>query len=283
MALAKGFGLLFDSLVPIHGAIPVEGVIGDGPVISISWSQRDASQPSELLYEHIDEGLIFSPPGIGQFRIRCDAIDVQMLPEANPDHAHMLLIATALPALLWLRGAFMLHATAVLADGDQGAIAITGPSGSGKSTIAHALVEQGAKLVADDSICIRADQGDIWGSGLAGGLFIRNGDDRHFQSLSPARSIAEAPLSCIVVLEDADAPPAMVPLCGVEATQSLLLHRHRPAVPALLRLSADGIKFTTHLASSVPVLAWHKRDHGRDFDPDQFLHDIASALDGDRQ
>ena len=48
----------------------------------------------------------------------------------------------------------IVHATAVLA-GAHG-ILIRGPSGSGKSTLAAALIRQGARLVADDSVHLSA-------------------------------------------------------------------------------------------------------------------------------
>jgi serine kinase of HPr protein (carbohydrate metabolism regulator) len=51
------------------------------------------------------------------------------------------------------------HATAVLA-GAHG-ILIRGPSGSGKSTLAAALIKEGARLVADDSVQLSAIGGRI--------------------------------------------------------------------------------------------------------------------------
>lgn len=51
------------------------------------------------------------------------------------------------------------HATVVLA-GAHG-ILIRGPSGTGKSTLAAALIQQGAKLVADDSVHLSALGGRI--------------------------------------------------------------------------------------------------------------------------
>jgi serine kinase of HPr protein (carbohydrate metabolism regulator) len=48
----------------------------------------------------------------------------------------------------------IVHATAILA-GAHG-ILIRGPSGSGKSTLAAALIRQGARLVADDSVHLSA-------------------------------------------------------------------------------------------------------------------------------
>jgi hypothetical protein len=52
-------------------------------------------------------------------------------------------------------GRFALHASAVSIDGR--AVAFLGPKHAGKSTLAFALVQRGARLVADDALVIRLD------------------------------------------------------------------------------------------------------------------------------
>jgi serine kinase of HPr protein (carbohydrate metabolism regulator) len=52
-----------------------------------------------------------------------------------------------------------LHATCV-ALGDRGVL-ITGPSGSGKSDLALRLIDEGAKLIADDLTTLRAEDGHL--------------------------------------------------------------------------------------------------------------------------
>ena len=52
-----------------------------------------------------------------------------------------------------------LHATCV-ALGDRGVL-ITGPSGNGKSDLALRLIDEGAKLVADDLATLRAEDGGL--------------------------------------------------------------------------------------------------------------------------
>jgi hypothetical protein len=283
MRRQHGFGLTVECEVAIHGFVPIETNDGEDPDVNIAWSCGEAAVEPILLYQYADGCLTFAPPGIGQFHIRPGSIDVHLLPSANADQAHMLLIATALPALLWLRGGFMLHAAAIVMPGTESAIAIVGPSGCGKSTIANDLIAQGAKLLADDSICLRQNGQAIWGSGLPGGLFVHNDGQRHFQPFPIQTSLPNAPISCIVVLEETDSTPNMTRLSGLEATRQLLLHRHRPAVPALLGLTGRGIEFTTRLATSIPVLAWRQRNHWQDFDSRRFLDDIALAYSGDRQ
>lgn len=54
----------------------------------------------------------------------------------------------------------IVHASAVALDKTRGVL-ILGPSGAGKSTLALRLMAFGARLVADDRVCLRADQGNL--------------------------------------------------------------------------------------------------------------------------
>lgn len=61
--------------------------------------------------------------------------------------------------LLRLRGAFCLHASAVVYNGR--ALLFAGPPGAGKSTLAAALVHRGAALLADDLVALRPAAGAL--------------------------------------------------------------------------------------------------------------------------
>jgi hypothetical protein len=63
-----------------------------------------------------------------------------------------LLIAQVLPFAAALQGLEVLHAGAVVLDG-QG-VALSGPSGSGKTSLALALQRRGAELLADDVLAV---------------------------------------------------------------------------------------------------------------------------------
>ena len=86
-----------------------------------------------------------------------------------------MLMATALPAALWMRGETVLHAGAVLLPGMTHAVAFAGASGSGKSTMLRALLEHGARLVADDTVCVRAAANGYQVAGLSAGTQRRVG------------------------------------------------------------------------------------------------------------
>jgi hypothetical protein len=63
-----------------------------------------------------------------------------------------LLVAQALPFAAVLQGLEVLHAGAVVVDGE--AVALSGPSGSGKTSLALALERRGAELLADDVLAV---------------------------------------------------------------------------------------------------------------------------------
>jgi hypothetical protein len=63
-----------------------------------------------------------------------------------------LLVAQVLPFAAVLQGLEVLHAGAVVVDGE--AVALSGPSGSGKTSLALALQRRGAELLADDVVAV---------------------------------------------------------------------------------------------------------------------------------
>jgi HPr kinase/phosphorylase len=68
----------------------------------------------------------------------------------------------------------LIHATCVAIEGHG--LLLRGPSGAGKSDLALRLIDHGAKLVADDQVCLRADGGRLIASAprnLQGRLEIR--------------------------------------------------------------------------------------------------------------
>lgn len=88
-------------------------------------------------------------PGIGAFMAE-DGCRVTLAPAGGVAVDDILVFATGtvLSAILYQRGALLLHAAAVA---DRGrAFVFCGPSGAGKSTLAAALCSDGCDLLADD-------------------------------------------------------------------------------------------------------------------------------------
>lgn len=207
--------------------------------------------------------LDFLPPGVGRYRCRGgDSIEVSITPGADPAKVQGLLIATALPALLWMRGAFVLHAAAVTLPGSDLGVVIAGPSGIGKSTIVEQLIKRGARLIADDTVCLSLSKATISASGLCGGYFIGEflGEPRKFKEVSVSARCHHAPLGAVLFLSRRSEPGSVTRMSGVRAVESLLLNRHRPKVPDMLGLHACGLQSCALIANRVPAYHWQRRD-----------------------
>ncbi len=95
--------------------------------------------------------------GVARFEIeRGEAIDVERLPGVPDANVRLFLLGSVFGALLHQRGAFPLHANAVVIGGR--AIAFTGPSGSGKSTLAAWFGDHDHHVIADDVCVIDSDE-----------------------------------------------------------------------------------------------------------------------------
>lgn len=249
---SAGFGLCIDGNLALPGAVPVADQPANWDVVRLRLGLPATPDTDRELYSLEGDELCFRPPGVATYRLQHGSVHIVPEPDADASNVTGLLIATALPGLLWMRGALVLHAAAVVMPGQQGAVAIIGKSGAGKSTLANQLVRQGARLVADDSLAISDDLGC---SGLPGGLFIRSGDARQFHPLGKESWCLGAPLSAIVVLgrEHGELPHRVDPVVGV---QLLLEHRHRPAIPGILGKGAAVLAQVAQLAGAVPIFCW---------------------------
>ncbi len=62
----------------------------------------------------------------------------------------------------------IIHATCVATD--AGGVLLLGPSGSGKSDLALRLIDRGAKLISDDQVAVRCEDGKLFAS-ATGAMF----------------------------------------------------------------------------------------------------------------
>ena len=141
----------------------------------------------------------------------------------------------------------LVHATCIAVDGGGGprGILLRGPSGAGKSDLALRMIDQGARLVADDQ-CSLTRNGDAAAAHLiarapaaiAGALEVRG------LGLRDVPSLAEAPVALIVDLVAADAverlpETAHEEILGVTVSR-LALDPFAASAPAKLRLALRG-------------------------------------------
>lgn len=257
MQRLTGYGLRLESQLAVPGAVVDDR--GGSPDVAISLEPARSTADAPV-YARTPDGLCFVCPGVASYRISAHAITVAPDPDVPPDMVTGMLVATALPALLWLRGRFVLHAGAVRLPGASG-LAIAGASGSGKSTILAQLARAGAALIGDDTIAFSSATGTA-ASGLGGGWFAArtDGSGRTFVAVDAGQSCASAPIAAILLLDPhPEGDGGIVRLDPVAAVTSLLTHRHRPRVPALLGRTAEVLRDATLLAGAIPLYSWRRR------------------------
>lgn len=253
-----GYGLRIASDLAIPGAMPAP-VIKSGAVdIDISEGSADLGGEASVSgpYRWRGDAFVFGMPGVARYLcLGGSRIVVERAAGASDADVSAMLIATALPALLWSRGDVVLHASAFSFPGATSAIAVAGPSGSGKSTLLAHAVAAGARAIADDSIRIRLDRdASVVAYGLAGGYFVGEGEkcDRTFAPVPVASQLAGQKLGAVLVLS----PEARAPrrLDTFETLAALLANRHRPRIAHLMRTEPATLPIIAAIARSIPVL-----------------------------
>jgi len=267
MQSCRAYRLTIRSTLEIPGALPVEDDAGLAD-ISIFEAPVVAQGKQFGPYTLRDDGrLVFEMAGVARYLCDEESVAIERLDGADDAAVAGYLIATALPAVLWMRGEIVLHTAAAMLPGAAGAFAVMGASGSGKSTVLRALIAMGARIVADDTVCVRQGSTGVEVSGLAGGYF--HGDPRIFHAVE--RGLDSAPLAGIALLEmpRADGSSEIRQLPRLEALTTLIGNRHRPRVPALLGLQARLMVPLAELAGALPMHGWKRREGASVLDPEE--------------
>ena len=234
----RAFDLVVDSAFDLPGAVEMDESAGSPDILIVPGNATLPNATASLApYRLSGNAVEFTAAGVGRYLIETGArITVEAEPGGDHDMLIALLIATALPAALWMRGDMAIHACAAVPVGEAGAIAVTAPSGGGKSTLLECWAEAGAAVVADDVVRLSGLDGILTASGLPGGCFLPlpDSDDRRFLAFPPGQIMASAPLKTLIQLDFAPGPPRLERLDALAALQLLIAARHRPKVPTLL-------------------------------------------------
>lgn len=258
--LAYGERVITDVSVP--GAVDADGWSESMRSVTVHRIDGDAAgPPPHALYTRTADGLIFSPPRLARYHCSATAVAIAADAGADPDEISGLLLSTALPAVQWLNGRFVLHAAGVVLPGSDSGIALAGPSGIGKSTVLADLLADGALLLGDDTLSLTAGDGAFTAAGLAGGYYRSDtgGGSRVFHAVDRHRSAVTSPLGAIVVLADAMQDDwSIEPLATHAAVEQLLSSQHRPRIPALLGMHAAVVRTCAAIAHGTPVWLWRR-------------------------
>jgi hypothetical protein len=245
-----------DSAVEIPGALAAETGAAD---LRVMLGEAKVGEVERSLgpYSLGAEGVLFAMPGVARFLCRRDGAEIVVQPEgaAAERQAAAFMIATAIPAALWLRGEMVLHGAAAVPAGREAAVGFLGASGAGTSTLLAKQVDEGAQAVAEDSFRVWWE-GEQWRvAGLPGGVWLREPGDaldaeRRFRQFGAGQSVASSPMRGLVVLAQG-AETARVR--GLAVLEGLLRQRHRAAVCKLVDGEAALLKKWAALAASVPL------------------------------
>lgn len=242
----------------------------------------------QTLYFPVDRHIFDSGTTNAKFSCHADGriiVETRAGSGADDDAVGRLLIASALPAVLWMQKQMVLHAGAVLLPGKSNAIAISGASGNGKSTVLAQLIKSGASLIADDTARISSVGRQPIIDGLPGGYFLCPDKEgrksvRTFHPVAETRQIRSAPLTTILHL----APPddrtncEFVKVSGVEAFQLLLNARHRQEVVRLLGDEQFHMGAMAGTSQCLTIYRWFRKNGAIDLDKEEleFLNSVTN-------
>ena len=151
------YGLGIHSNIAIPELMPAQ-VPCDVQINIDSNAQIPAEVPNNQHYLKIthEEAILFDK-NIGVF-ILDNGCKITAIPIHNVEDSRVRLyiIGTVLAILLYQRGLFVLHGSAVEVDG--GAVAFIGPSGWGKSSITAALNAKGHHIIGDDVVPLSVEK-----------------------------------------------------------------------------------------------------------------------------
>lgn len=230
---------------------------------------------------------------VGRFRVH-DGREIHIQPaDGVTDEVLRLFIqGTTLAMLLYQRGLFVLHASAVAVDGQV--VVFMGDKGAGKSTTAAALCQRGHSLVADDIVVIDLSdpkrpmvipgypQIKLWtesvealGQSVDGYARLRADTDKYAWVAGESFHLEPLPLSRIYVLSVGDAVNVQ-PVPGGPATMLLLRFVYASRFGSALvsrERWAQHMQEATHLAPTLRLLL-RPQDVSR-------LADLSAAIEAD--
>lgn len=291
-AVFAAFGLTIKSAAPIPGALPLTDT--GAPDIEVVFGDAALPRSPDLVdppYALAGPHLLFSMESCAHYR--CDEggrIIIAPHGEACTPRIADMLVATALPALLWTRRYPILHAaTAVSPCGSRG-VAVAGPSGSGKSTVLAGLVDAGWSVVSDDTTRLERIGGDVYGSGLPTRIYQRQGQRSPELNAGPAESARRAlavPLhqtslrarigTVFVLAPHRCEPPSFQRHRDGSALLTLLSQRHRPRIPRLLGIEAKMLPIFGELTERLAVYTWHRQAGSTPLTPFEYAQLLTAA------
>jgi len=235
-------------------------------------------KPAGILFDAGDLEILLKAPGIGRFHMNCGrSIRMELSEGVVSDPARVVLLSSALGAVLHQRAVLALHANALTMGGTH-AILLAGQCGSGKSTLAAELVEKGWRSLADDLCAVSVSSSEtplvhpfgpflrVWSDavdrleidadrltrarpGLNKWILSLSGQQFHDRSL---------PISAMVILTRTPNPSGLVArLTGAEAATATARNTYRYHFVEHMNLTSAHFTMAARFAARVPVFRMH--------------------------
>jgi hypothetical protein len=119
-------------------------------------ARADALESAEQFFYEVHPGIFrLAVPQVAQYSVEeGQRIIITPLPNVAPERIRLFLLGSAMGALLYQRGLFPLHGSAV--ETRWGAMIFVGAPGAGKSTTAAQFLRKGYRLLSDDVCAVSA-------------------------------------------------------------------------------------------------------------------------------
>jgi hypothetical protein len=146
---AYGLRIHAELACPELPSLPLEAGNPDVTIRLLS-AAEDALESLENGYYEVQPGIFrLAVPGVAQYRVEEGSrIFIKPLPDVPLEKVRLFLLGSAMGALLYQRGLFPLHGSAV--ETPWGAMIFVGAQGAGKSTLAAQFHRKGYRLLSDD-------------------------------------------------------------------------------------------------------------------------------------
>jgi hypothetical protein len=206
-------------------------------------ARADALEALENGYYEVHSGVFsLAIPGVAHYRVEeGQRIFVTPLPDAPTDKVRLFLLGSAMGAVLYQRGLFPIHGSAI--ETPWGAMIFVGAQGAGKSTLAAQFHRKGYRLLCDDVCAVASTPEGLRilpalaqlrlctdayeRLGFEGGA--RFDVDKFVVPIADGYCSRRMPLRAIHILSDHDgAAPEFKVLRGFERIQRLFENLYRP-------------------------------------------------------
>jgi len=236
----------------------------------------EASESLENGYYEVRPGVFrLEMRGVGRYLVEDGSrISVEPSEGASADQVRLFLLGSVIGALLYQRGLFPLHGSAV--ETRWGAMIFVGAQGVGKSTLAAQFFRRGYRLLSDDVCAVTTSLGTLQvlpalaQLRLCADAYERldSLQDAHFHidkfvvSMNESYCPNPAPLKAIHVLADQeDGDPEFEVLRGFDRVQRLLENLYRPQFLKGQETQSDLMRLAGQIAQKAPIVTVsRKRD-----------------------